>query len=110
MGIETRRYMRLLVFFDLPMVTKAEKRAYQQFRKFLLNDGYDMIQWSVYGRILNGVDAEKKHLARLAENLPPEGSVRCLTVTEKQYASMRLLVGMPPFQEKKVSASQLLLF
>jgi CRISPR-associated protein Cas2 len=110
MSIETRRYMRLLVFFDLPMVTKAEKRAYQQFRKFLLNDGYDMIQWSVYGRILNGVDAEKKHLARLAENLPPEGSVRCLTVTEKQYASMRLLVGMPLFQEKKVSASQLLLF
>jgi CRISPR-associated protein Cas2 len=46
--------MRLLVFFDLPMVTKAEKRAYVQFRKFLLNDGYDMIQWSVYGRILNG--------------------------------------------------------
>jgi CRISPR-associated protein Cas2 len=110
MGIETRRYMRLLVFFDLPMVTKAEKRAYVQFRKFLLNDGYDMIQWSVYGRILNGVDAEKKHLARLAENLPPEGSVRSMTVTEKQYAGMRLLVGLPLFQEKKVSASQMLLF
>jgi CRISPR-associated protein Cas2 len=81
-----------------------------QFRKFLLNDGYDMIQWSVYGRILNGIDAEKKHLARLAENLPPEGSVRCLTVTEKQFASMRLLVGQPLSQEKKVPAAQLLLF
>lgn len=102
--------MRLLVFFDLPMVTKAEKRAYVQFRKFLLNDGYDMIQWSVYGRILNGTDAEKKHLARLAENLPPEGSVRAMTVTEKQYAGMRLLVGMPRFQEKRVSGTQLLLF
>lgn len=102
--------MRLLVFFDLPMVTKAEKRAYVQFRKFLLNDGYDMIQWSVYGRILNGADAEKKHLARLAENLPPEGSVRAMTVTEKQYAGMRLLVGMPRFQEKRVGGTQLLLF
>jgi len=109
-GIETRRYMRLLVFFDLPMVTKAEKRAYVQFRRFLLNDGYDMIQWSVYGRILNGKDAETKHLARLADNLPPEGSIRCMTVTEKQYAGMRLLVGMPLFQEKKVSVAQLLLF
>lgn len=68
--------MRLLVFFDLPMVTKAEK----------------------------------KHLARLADNLPPEGSVRSMTVTEKQYAGMRLLVGMPLFQEKKVAAAQLLLF
>lgn len=102
--------MRLLVLFDLPMVTKAEKRAYVQFRRFLLNDGYDMIQWSVYGRILNSRDAEIKHMARLAENLPPEGSIRCMTVTEKQYAGMRLLVGLPLFQEKKVAASQMLLF
>ena len=110
MGIETRRYMRLLVFFDLPMVTKAEKRAYVQFRKFLLNDGYDMIQWSVYGRIISGKDSETKHMARLSDNLPPEGSVRCMTVTEKQYASMRILIGMPLFQEKKVPATQMLLF
>jgi CRISPR-associated protein Cas2 len=102
--------MRLMVFFDLPMVTKAEKRAYVHFRRFLLNDGYDMIQWSVYGRILNGKDAETKHLARLADNLPPEGSVRCMTVTEKQYAGIKLLVGMPLFQEKKVPADQMLLF
>ncbi|MCW5619512.1 MAG: CRISPR-associated endonuclease Cas2 [Burkholderiales bacterium] len=102
--------MRLMVFFDLPMVTKIEKRAYIQFRRFLLKDGYDMIQWSVYGRILNGADAERKHLARLAGNLPPEGSVRCMTVTEKQYAGIRLLVGMPLFQEKKAAASQMLLF
>ena len=102
--------MRLVVFFDLPMVTKAEKKAYVQFRRFLLNDGYDMIQWSVYGRILNGSDAQKKHLARLADNLPPEGSVRCMTVTEKQYAGIRLLVGLPLFQEKKVPPNQMLLF
>ena len=102
--------MRMIVFFDLPVVTKAERRAYTLFRRFLLNDGYDMLQWSVYGRILNGVDAEQKHLKRLTDNLPPEGSVRCLTVTEKQYASMRLLVGMPLFQEKKVNAQQILLF
>lgn len=102
--------MRLLVFFDLPMVTKAEKRAYAQFRRFLLNDGYDMIQWSVYGRILNGIDAESKHLARLIQNLPSRGSVRCMTVTERQYAGIRLLVGKPVSQEKNVTASQLLLF
>lgn len=102
--------MRLLVFFDLPMVSKAEKRAYVQFRRFLLNDGYDMIQWSVYGRLLNGSDAQHKHLKRLVDNLPPEGSVRCMTVTEKQFAGIRLLVGSPLFQEKKVTAQQLSLF
>jgi CRISPR-associated protein Cas2 len=102
--------MRLLVLFDLPTVTRAARRAYTVFRRFLLNDGYDMIQFSVYGRILNGNDAEQKHLKRLVDNLPPEGSVRCLTVTEKQFASMRLLVGLPLFQEKAVKANQLLLF
>lgn len=110
MSTETRRYMRLLVFFDLPVVTRAERRAYTVFRRFLLNDGYDMIQFSVYGRIVNGVDAEQKHLKRLVDNLPPEGSVRCLSVTEKQFASMKLLVGLPLFQEKAVKANQMLLF
>lgn len=102
--------MRMMVFFDLPVVSKADRRAYTVFRRFLLNDGYDMIQFSVYGRILNGNDAEEKHMKRLLANLPPEGSVRVLTVTEKQYASMKLLVGMPLFQEKRVNASQIVLF
>ena len=102
--------MRMLVFFDLPVVTRAERRAYTQFRRFLLNDGFDMIQFSVYGRILNGRDAEEKHMQRVVANLPPEGSVRLLTVTEKQYASMRLLVGLPLFQEKRVDAKQIVLF
>ncbi len=110
MSAETRRHMRLLVFFDLPVVSRAERRAYSVFRRFLLNDGYDMIQFSVYGRILNGYDAEAKHLKRLVDNLPPAGSVRCLTVTEKQFASMKLLVGLPLFQEKNVKAQQMLLF
>lgn len=102
--------MRLIVFFDLPMVTKTEKRAYVQFRRFLLNDGYDMIQWSIYGRLLNGGDAQQKHTKRLVDNLPPAGAVRCMTVTEKQFAGIQLLVGMPLFQEKKVTAEQMLLF
>lgn len=110
MSEETRRFMRLLVLFDLPVVTKAERRAYTVFRRFLINDGYDMIQFSVYGRILNGNDALEKHMKRLVNSLPPDGSVRCLTVTEKQYASMKLLVGLPLFQEKALKVNQMLLF
>jgi CRISPR-associated protein Cas2 len=102
--------MRLIVFFVLPTLTKTEKRAYVLFRRFLLNDGYDMIQWSVYGRLLNGHDDRDKHLKRLAENLPPAGAVRCMTVTEKQFAGIQLLVGRRSFQEKTISANQLLLF
>lgn len=110
MSAETRRHMRFIVFFDLPVVSRTDRRAYTVFRRFLLNDGYDMLQFSVYGRILNGHDAENKHMKRLVDNLPPAGSVRCLTVTEKQFSGMRLLVGLPLFQEKVVRADQMLLF
>ncbi|HQR50772.1 MAG TPA: CRISPR-associated endonuclease Cas2 [Methylophilaceae bacterium] len=102
--------MRLLVLFDLPVVTKAERRAYTIFRRILINDGYDMTQFSVYGRLINGNDALEKHMKRLVDHLPQEGSIRCLAVTEKQYASMKLLVGLPLFQEKTVKSDQLLLF
>lgn len=110
MSYITRRFMRLIVFFDLPTKTKAEKRAYTLFRRFLLNDGYDMLQWSVYGRVVNGVDAQAKHINRLHANLPPAGSVRSLSVTEKQFASMKILVGKPKIQEKKLNSDQMLLF
>ncbi len=102
--------MRMLVFFDLPVVSRAERRAYTLFRRFLRNDGYDMLQYSVYGRVINGRDAEEKHLKRLVNNLPPAGSVRCLTVTEKQFAGMHILVGKPSFQEKTSENRQLTLF
>lgn len=102
--------MRLLVFFDLPVTTPAYKRAYVLFRRFLLQDGYDMLQWSVYGRMVNGQDDAEKHLRRLESQLPKQGSVRCLQVSEKQFVSMRLLVGTRSFQEKKVNADQMLLF
>jgi CRISPR-associated protein Cas2 len=79
----------------------AARRSYRLFLFPLL---------AVYGRILNGTDAEKKHMQRLVDNLPEAGSIRVLSVTEKQFASMKILVGMPLFQEKKVNAAQMLLF
>ena len=102
--------MRMIVFFDLPVTTPAKKRAYVVFRRFLLKDGYDMLQWSVYSRIVNGRDDAEKHLLRLERNLPKEGSIRCLEISEKQFVSMKLLLGQLSFQEKQVTADQMLLF
>lgn len=102
--------MRIMVFFDLPTKTKTHKRAYTHFRKFLIKDGYDMLQWSVYARIVNGSDDAKTHLKRLVSNLPKEGSVRCLQVSEKQFTAMKILVGTKTTQEKHVNGSQFLLF
>ena len=54
--------------------------------------------------------AKRKAANRLCANLPQEGSIRCLEVTEKQFATMKLLLGELKTQEKKVNSDQLLLF
>ena len=103
-------FMRIIVFFDLPVKTRLQRKIANQFRKFLLKDGYQMLQLSVYTRIVRGRDSLEKHNKRLTAHLPEEGSVRCLEITEKQFTSMLLLVGELKPQEEKVNANQLLLF
>ena len=73
--------MRLMVLFDLPVVSKEERKIYSRFRRFLLKDGYDMVQFSVYARICNGQDSVNKHITRLSTNLPEKGSIRYMQVT-----------------------------
>lgn len=106
----SNRFMRMIVFFDLPVKTAEERKIANKFRKSLIKDGYSMLQLSVYSRIVRGRDALAKHQKRLLQMLPVKGNVRCLEVTEKQYANMKLLVGLPKQQEKKVDARQFLLF
>ena len=85
--------MRVLVFFDLPVTTGEERRAYTKFRKFLIKDGFLMLQESVYCKLaLNGT-AVKAIVDNVHKNKPEEGLVQLLTVTEKQYAKMDLIVG-----------------
>lgn len=103
-------FMRVIVFFDLPTLTKKQRKEANRFRMFLLKDGYYMLQLSIYSRIVRGRDSLAKHLNRLTANLPPEGSVRCLEVTEKQFVNMKILLGPPKVQEKLVTGQQLLLF
>lgn len=91
--------MRLIVFFDLPTTTAKERKAATKFRNFLLKDGYQMIQYSVYSRVCNGTDAVHKHESRLYSHLPPAGSIRSLTLTDKQYNSMNILLGEPDYSD-----------
>ena len=104
------KFMRILVFFDLPVKTKAERRAATHFRNFLLNDGYYMVQYSVYARICNGTDSVATHRARLERELPKKGSVRMLVITEKQYNSIEILTGTPGFFDKPQTEEQLMEF
>ena len=87
------KFMRMLVFFDIPVKTKRQRRIATGFRNFLLKDGYHMVQYSVYARVCNGIDAVDKHRSRLKTALPENGSVRLMVVTEKQYEAIEILVG-----------------
>jgi CRISPR-associated protein Cas2 len=109
MKVEEVRILWLFVFFDLPVGTKNERRAATRFRNFLKDDGYMMLQWSVYARVCRGEEAVDKHIQRVTKNLPKKGSVRALQVTDKQYGRMRLLLGEATKNEKIAPQQMVLL-
>ena len=102
--------MRILVFFDLPVKTKSERRAATRFRNFLLTDGYHMLQYSVYARVCNGMDAVEKHRTRVKQNLPNNGAIRLLVITEKQYEAIDILLGNLTQVDEPFQCEQLTIF
>lgn len=85
--------MRIMVMFDLPVVTSEQRREYTKFRKFLIKSGFLMMQESIYCKLaLNGT-AANAIIENVRKNKPPEGLVQLLTVTEKQYAKMEFIIG-----------------
>lgn len=86
-------FMRLIVFFDLPVKTKKERRIYQKFRKMLISRGYVMLQFSVYAKIFPNRDSVTNHITTLKKDLPKKGQIRLMMLTEKQYSKMQVVVG-----------------
>lgn len=95
--------MRLIVFFDLPVVTKTDRHAYSVFRKYLIKQGYLMIQYSVYSKLFNNMEAVENHIKTLKKNLPKSGSIRAMTVTEKQYSKILILLGGVSLEEESMN-------
>ena len=104
------KFMRILIFFDLPVKTKQNRREAAKFRNFLLNDGYHMLQYSVYARVCNGMDAVNKHRTRIRQNLPNNGAIRMLIITEKQYESIEILLGRLTSADEPFQCEQLTIF
>lgn len=103
------KFMWIFVFFDLPTNTKKERKRYTEFRRFLLKDGFVMMQFSVYSRICKGDDSVETHKKRVKEHLPPKGHIRMLSITDLQYSKMETLIGEKK-EEEKLEKKQLLLF
>lgn len=85
--------MRVIVMFDLPTETSMDRRHYRWFRKFLIDEGFIMMQESVYTKICLNMHAVNKVELNIQKNRPPKGIVQVMNVTEKQFATMKLVVG-----------------
>lgn len=85
--------MRILVMFDLPVVTAGERREYAKFRKYLIKSGYLMLQESIYCKLAQNATVADALVDNLRKNRPESGLVQVLKITEKQYQNMEYIVG-----------------
>ena len=101
--------MWVVAMFDLPTDTKKARKAYAQFRKLLLKDGFTMLQYSVYARNCASQENAEVHVQRVESFLPPDGEVRILPITDKQFERMQIFWGKKRCTPEK-APSQLQLF
>lgn len=99
--------MRLVVLFDMPVEKEAQRKEYVRFRKKIMDDGFMMLQFSVYSRYCNNDSDAEKHIKRVKELKPKYGNIRILKVTENQFESMVLVQGEKTAQELVETDDQL---
>ena len=89
----TYRFMRVIVFFDLPTVTMEERREYAKFRKYLIKSGFIMMQESVYSKLAQNAAVADSVINNVKKNKPPVGLVQLISITEKQFQKMEYIIG-----------------
>ena len=72
------RFMRVLVLFDLPVLTGDQRREYARFRKFLLKSGFLMLQESVYCKLALNTTVVNGIVDQIHKNKPEEGLIQLL--------------------------------
>lgn len=87
------RFMRVMVFFDLPTLTTRDRKEYRRFRKFLINEGFIMEQESIYSKIALNSTTAALIKNKLRKNKVRSGLIQMMVITERQYASIEYVVG-----------------
>lgn len=103
------RIMWVLVFFDMPTETKQQRKAYADFCKRLLCDGFTMFQFSLYVRHCQSGESAEVHRKRVRSFVPEWGRIGILTITDKQFGQIELFEGVK-VMEKQSPVVQLELF
>ncbi|EAI0653001.1 CRISPR-associated endonuclease Cas2 [Campylobacter coli] len=104
------KFMRVLLMFDIPTKSKKEQKSANKFRVSLVKLGFFMMQFSVYVKICKGMTSAKTAIKSVERILPPCGNIRVLTITEKQFDNMQILLGGVTFNEKMNDDKNLVLF
>lgn len=83
----------MVVIFDIPVMTPEQRKSASNFRKFLLDDGFQMIQYSVYARACISNNRMKTHMRHLKFNIPENGHIRAFYITQVQWEHMYIIHG-----------------
>jgi len=94
------RIMWVLVFFDLPTETPAERKIYSIFRKKILKDGFQMFQFSIYMRHCSSRENADVHIKRVKTILPEKGHIGIMCITDMQFGMMEIFHGHKPTKTK----------
>lgn len=97
--MEKNRFMRMILFFDLPVTTPEGRKAYRTFVKYLESDGFIRIQYSVFCKLCINADSAKTLSRRVIRECPEDGDIRFLIVTETQYQNITNVNGTYSLQE-----------
>ena len=99
------RAMWLFACFDLPVDSKEARKQYTRFRNSLIKQGFTMLQFSVYARFCASEESGEIHRKKVRAALPPDGQVRIISITDKQFGKMEVYYGQnrvptedPPMQ------------
>lgn len=103
------RLMWIFVMFDLPVLTKKQARAANKFREFLLDEGFEKSQFSVYARFCSGKEKFETYMRRIEARLPEQGEIHILTFTDRQYENIVRFSGQRRRRRRK-NPDQLALF
>lgn len=103
------RLLWILVMFDLPTETRSQRKAATNFRNFLLDEGFERSQFSVYARFVNGKEAFDTRVNRIGRAVPSAGDVQILSFTDRQYRNVIHFSGQCR-QEQRENPQQLMLF
>lgn len=102
--------MRLIVIFDKPVETKEQRKEYARFRKFLISDGFMMLQYSIYVRYCSNNTVAEKYVSHIKTFNNKFGDVRIISLTENQFANMVLISGEKSIREEIETDDSLIVF